>query len=392
MRPTARQKNKRIVKNVQEHHGLILKILSVIVLVTFVVNLVTPDKTYSANENRGLAQRPHFSLASFKDGSLFSDYASYYSDQFMLRDLWMSLSFTANYLRGVREFSNVFVGKNHYLLGSPETPDEKALQQTVQAMNSFADIYPDIHTSAMVVPDSASILGDKLPGSAVIRNQLSDIDQISAGLGASISWINVVDALKSHASEEIYYHTDHHWTSAGAYEAFRKAADVMGIDLGNVGYKFYTVSNSFQGTLSSKSGDHRYSDSIHVAEPTGTDVSYIVNYPDLQKRSPSVFVSEQLEEKDQYTVFFGGNHPVVEIQTTANNDRNLLIFKDSYANSFVQFLTPFFSRIVLIDPRYYYDDVSAAINTYSITDILFLYSADTLVKDTALADTLNAAM
>ena len=392
MRPTVRQRSKRIVRNIQEHHGMVLKILAIIVLVTFVVNLVTPDKTYSANENRGLSQRPHFSWASFKDGSLFSDYASYYSDQFMLRDLWMSLSFTGNYIRGVREFSNVFVGKDHYLLGSPEVPDEGALQQSIQAMNAFADTYPAIYTSAMIVPDSASILGNKLPGSAVVHDQISDIDRINSALSASISRIDVVDTLRSHAGEEIYYHTDHHWTSTGAFEAFRKAAEVMGIDIGNVGYKFYTVSDSFQGTLSSKSGDHRYSDTIQVAEPTGTDVSYIVNYPDLQKRSPSVFVSEQLNEKDQYTVFFGGNHPVVEIQTTANNEKGLLIFKDSYANSFVQFLTPFYSRIVLIDPRYYYDDVSAAINTYAITDILFLYSADTLVKDTALADTLNAAM
>lgn len=90
-------------------------------------------------------------------------------------------------------------------------------------------------------------------------------------------------------------------------------------------------------------------------------------------------------------MFFGGNHPLVEIRTTANNGRNLLVFKDSYANSFIQFLYPYFQNIIMVDPRYYYDDIETSITSYGITDVLFLYSADTLLADTNLADTLNAA-
>ena len=104
-----------------------------------------------------------------------------------------------------------------------------------------------------------------------------------------------------------------------------------------------------------------------------------------------MFVSEKLKEKDQYQVFFGGNHPLVEIRTTANNGRNLLVFKDSYANSFMQFLYPYFQNIIMVDPRYYYDDIETAITSYGITDVLFLYSADTLLLDTNLTDTLNAS-
>ena len=79
----------------------------------------------------------------------------------------------------------------------------------------------------------------------------------------------------------------------------------------------------------------------------------------------------------------------MEISTTANNQRVLLLFKDSYANSFVQFLLPYYQKIIMIDPRYYYDNLDSILTTENVTDVLFLYSADTFVKDTSLSDVLE---
>ena len=76
----------------------------------------------------------------------------------------------------------------------------------------------------------------------------------------------------------------------------------------------------------------------------------------------------------------------MDITTTANTERNLLIFKDSYANCMIQFLYPYFDHITMIDPRYYYDNVEHVITGNSITDVLFLYNADTFLGDTSLAD------
>ena len=227
-----------------------------------------------------------------------------------------------------------------------------------------------------------------------VRDQISDIERFENGLSEGIQTVDAAKALNDHSVESIYYKTDHHWTSEGAYYVFHQAAGAMGLDPDEVEYEPHVVSDSFQGTLSSRSGDHSSRDRISVYEPLpfGSEVLYIVNYPDLKTRSSSIFIRDKLKEKDQYTVFFGGNHPLVEIETTADSTRSLLVFKDSYANSFIQFLTPYYSRIIMVDPRYYYDDISSAMNTYGITDILYLYSADTLLKDTALADTLNAGM
>lgn len=115
-------------------------------------------------------------------------------------------------------------------------------------------------------------------------------------------------------------------------------------------YKAHTISNTFEGTLASKSGCHEVTDTITVYEPQEDDTQFYVTYDDTQEKSRSLFVEKCLEDKDQYTVFFGGNHPRVTIRTTSESGRRLLIFKDSYANSFIQFLTPYYEKIILVDP------------------------------------------
>ena len=93
-----------------------------------------------------------------------------------------------------------------------------------------------------------------------------------------------------------------------------------------------------------------------------------------------------MENKDKYQVFFGGNHTRITISTTVANEKNLLVFKDSFANCFIQFLLPYYQTITIIDPRYYYDSVDTLIENSSITNVLFLYNANTFVRDNSLAD------
>ena len=162
----------------------------------------------------------------------------------------------------------------------------------------------------------------------------------------------------------------------------------MEIAAPTVQFEGHVVSVTFEGTLSSKTGSHRAKDVIEVFSPLQENVRYYVNYPGESVRKATMFEKDALAEKDQYTVFFGGNHALAEIRTTASTGRNLLLLKDSYANSYVQFLYPFFDNIIMVDPRYYYDSLETLVSTEGITDVLMLYSADTLFADSALADCL----
>ena len=372
-------------------YDLLTRIFLGAVAVIFVVNLIVPSRKFSPDENRNLAQMPKISAASLANGDFFRDFNSYESDQFVGRDLWMNIRSLGTMLLGNRESENVYFGKDGYLLSKPVVPDPKTVTATESAINDFSGRHSDLNMSLLMIPDAASILTDKLPRNAPAEDQISDIRGFENSLDSKIQIIDAIGVMQKNKDQKIYYKTDHHWTSLGAYEAFLGAANQLGIDTPITENTIYTVSDSFQGTLASRSGRHISRDSIEIYQPDGTDVEYYVTYPDTGEKSTSMFMSDKLKEKDQYQVFFGGNHPLVEIRTTANNGRNLLVFKDSYANSFMQFLYPYFQSIIMVDPRYYYDDIETAITSYGITDVLFLYSADTLLADTNLADTLNAS-
>lgn len=353
------------------------------------MGLIAKDRPFSDSENRTLAQRPALTADSLQSGGFFADYSDYLADQFWGRDGWISIDTFGVRLLGRHDVNGVYVGKKGCLFSAPEAPDEDIQSRKITAVNTFAMQYPDIDMKLMLVPGAASVLTERLPANAPVRNQLADISAVQLRVDPAVECIDVTAALLTHSGEDIYYRTDHHWTSLGAYYAFTAAASSLAPDMGIPGFNVMTVSTSFEGTLASKAGIHRVKDSIQVYIPQDTGSQFYVNYPDAQKRVTSMYVSDMLEEKDQYAVFFGGNHPVVEIYTTVNNGRNLLVFKDSYANCFMQFLTPYYDRIVMIDPRYYYGDLSTAMTAYGVTDVLFLYSADTWMTDTSLADVLE---
>lgn len=48
-------------------------------------------------------------------------------------------------------------------------------------------------------------------------------------LDASINQVAVLDALKNHNSEYLYFKTDHHWTADGAYYAYKELMKAKGM-------------------------------------------------------------------------------------------------------------------------------------------------------------------
>lgn len=372
------------------HNVLLVFAFLLAILLVFLINLFTHDREFSEAENRNLSQKPEFSLAALADGSYFSGITDWYNDQFFARDKWISLKLREDSLLGRKESGGVYLCENGYLIAQPEAPNETVLSETISNINQFAMEHPDISTRMMLVPGAAAILPDYLPKNAPVRDVLQDIENVRSQLGGNIQFLDAAAALQAHADEDIYYKTDHHWTSLGAYYAFAANTGIMGIGAPVRDYDIYTVSNSFEGTLASKSGSHAVTDRIEIYAPKAPSLSYYVTYSDEQDKICSIYNRSALDSKDQYTVFFGGNHPLVEIRTTANNGRSLLVFKDSYANCFMQFLLPYYEKIIMVDPRYYYDSLDSILNSYGITDILYLYSTDTFLTDGSLSDVLTA--
>ena len=351
--------------------------------------LLRQDRTFSDSENRMLAQKPAPTLASLADGSFAEGLERWYADQFPGRDLWITADLTFQRALGVREMNGVYLGADGYLLEAPAQEDAAQLGQTEAAICAFAAQHPDIRLTAAIVPNAWGVLSEKLPAGAPVEDQKALIDAIDQAM-PDVRTANLTEALRSRRSEPLYYRTDHHWTSLAARYAFETLSAQL--DLQPVrSYTVYPVSDSFEGTLAAKTGSHAALDTIEIYVPD-TDVQYAVTYADTQTTICSLYDRAKLAEKNQYEVFFGGNHARVDIQTTADTGRTLLLLKDSYANCFVQFLTPYYDRILMIDPRYFYDDLGALLRRERVTDALILYNYNTFVQDHALSVVLQSAL
>lgn len=379
---------KRQLNNRRPAAFLFIGMLTLLIL----IDLLVSDKTFSEKENRMLEQKPEMSWSTVQNGRFMDKYESYRTDQFAGRNLWVTVKTYMEFLMGKRDENGIFKGKQNYLLEEIEYPDMEQMEQNIEAMQAFQKEYKNIPAYIMLVPNAANILADKLPDYAVTEDQAKQFQEIKKLLGDGITWIDVEKVLKTNKKEEIYYHTDHHWTTLGAYYAYQELAKVLELDMEkSPALKPYAVTGNFNGTLSASSGyegGYREPIYIYAAENSGEDIDVVVNYVDEQKKTATLYDKEKLKEKDKYGVFFGGNYGMVTIRTAVDSTERLLIFKDSYANCLIPFLTPYYREIIMIDPRYYYGDIRQVMKENHITGVLYLYNGNTFVKDSSISGVL----
>lgn len=363
------------------------KLVGIIFILTLflflIINVIVPDREKSVQENRMLATKPKFRLSSLISGDYDEKFEAYMDDQFVGRDMWRKLKVTVDRIGGSRLENGVYIGTNGQLLEQIEVADENHLAANIKAIKSFSESQSKIPVRMMLVPDAANVLNHSLPSLAKPEDQTQMFSMVRKDLGDSVEWIDVSTELNKHKTEKIYYKTDHHWTTLGAFYAFQAAAPSLGIE-GDLSGKYvsYAVSDSFNGMLASKSGVNLgEKEQIDIYVPTEEDTDLIVDYVDEGKRSTSLYDSSKLKEKDQYTVFLGGNSSLLDIRTVSTSTKRLLLVKDSFANSFIPFLTPYYREIVVVDPRYYSGTINDLMDSYRISEVLFLYSGNTFFKD-----------
>lgn len=380
------EKGKKERINKKNYKNVMLMFFAFVFIFT-IIGHFAPDKSFSDVENRVLQDRPEISLNGIKTTEYMKNLESYVSDQFLGRNFWIRLKTKMELLAGKKELGNVYKAADNYLIQKPAIPNEKSEKKNIKAINSFASKYHNLKQNFLLVPNAAWVMKENLPFGAPIRDQQKDYNKIRDNI--DINTISVFDTLKKHINEEMYYKTDHHWTSTGAFYAFLEAANSLGIEAKKSDFKKYMVARNFYGTLASNAGYYGKSDFVNVYKNKESNVQYIATNSDDDEKKTTVYDISKLKEKDKYQVFFGGNHGLVDIMTTHKSDKRLLVFKDSYANSFVPFLIPYYNEIVMVDPRYYYDDIDSLISNKSITDVLYIYNLDTFVEDSSLYNVLE---
>lgn len=397
---------------------LTVGIITAFILCFSVWCLVAPKQTFSENENRALASWPVYSFATLKDGSYMSGIQTYLSDHFPLRDPFMTLKTKYEMLTGREEINDIYLAKDGYYIEAYKTP-----KQQKKIITQFQKLQDAITTDAkenirvMLVPTAISSYNAKLPNCAPDRGVLRQVDTMNEIYAAlpNMQKVDAWSALQAAAAQEdsdhtrtlgnaanaqpvagagdagsdtsdmtgLYYHTDHHWTTHGAYVGYQAYCDDAGLSpIPEADFQKTCVTTDFHGTIFSKLHDSTVpGDTITLYENPANQLT--VSYPDTGEVTDTLYNRDYLAQKDKYSMFLNNLHPLVEItNATADSDRQLVLIKDSYANSMVPFLVNHYQKIYVFDTRYYRFGPSSFINEHpEVTDVLLLYNMNTIDTD-----------
>lgn len=347
--------------------------------------LVTEEKTYSATEKRELQTRPKAKKKTIKNGKFQKKYETYLSDQFPGRDEWVALQTNISRLFGKKESNGVYFGKDDYLLEQYDASDfdEEQMQTNIDVLAEFVNrVGERADVKVMMVPTKTWVMQEKLPLFAPTYDEQIFYDALQEKFSAvdEQTLIPVDQVLFAHRDEEIYYRTDHHWTTWGAWYGYSAYAQAVGIDQEQVQKKsdLQLVSRDFLGTTYAKVHQAAKADEISVYEPqTLLEVIYNMG----EKTTQSLYETEFLDTEDQYRVFTGGNQAVLEITGGIQNGKTLLLIKDSFANCMLPFLVEDFEKVIVVDLRQLNVGCDALVDMFAPTDVLVLYNSAQFVRD-----------
>jgi hypothetical protein len=345
---------------------------------------------FSENENRSLARFPALSLRSVETERFMTGFESWVDDHFAFREQWIVLKNSVERLLGKKEISGVFTAEDQ-MMQVWRDYDESITAAFLTAIDNYAKRYPDTPTYMILAPTSQEIYADKLPPFVSVDSQKGFIDQAFAAL-PDVTGVNVLPVLEQAKNSYIYYRTDHHWTSYGAYLAYVQAAKQLGLipyDLS--AFRVEHAASDFRGTLYSKTLDQSVTpDVIDIYSLSAGDPAVAMEITNVDTtRHDGLYFREYLGKKDKYSLFLGEMVPCIDIETDVENGGSLLIFKDSYAQALIPFLTKHYSRITVLDLRYFNVAYTDFADPEDYDQTLFVYNVLTFTDPASALTKLN---
>lgn len=377
------------------------------------------DATFSESENRQLKTKPKLTLSGLIDGNYVISYREYYADTFPGRETLMESNTTLNhfyYFSGLSgENSEQLVinfdsnaAQHGQSLKDPNatspsgetTPSEQEdipkitepaaapeqlgnvilvgnramdvpygdntkIKRYAQAVNGLAELLgPDVKTFSMPVPNAAEFYAGSSWNTGHY-SQKAMFQTLQENLSENVTYVDAYTELAKHTDEYIYFRTDHHWTHQGAYYAYTALGKSAGFtaepqskfDTGqweNFVGSMYTYIASYPQSAVLKENP----DTVHYWKPYANCETYYYSDTDLDDgvlMGTICVIREEVENK--YLTFMGGDHPVT-IVTTDTEGPCIMVIKESYGNALISWLTSHYSKIILIDPREYFDNRS----------------------------------
>ncbi len=370
-----------------------LKHLPTIILVAFIFLIAIlffalPKKEYSSSEKRYLADFPTLTVDTFFSGDFGEEFEKYLSDHTPGRNFWVGLNSYYNLALGNPLSNGIYHCDDGYLINDPPRTDR--LDVNIDVISEFAD-KSGLPATMILAPSTGYITSDVLPNNHIIYNDDELFADVKDTLNeSSVNFVDVREDFKSAYANgtQVYYKTDHHWTSEGAYLAYCALAKELGFTANARDMYKITSYSGFYGTTYSSSGYwYTKPDNIEIWDCINHSSEVSITDNGETKFYKSMFFLDNLEDDDKYPVYLDGNHPytVIKNGSMKSEGEKLLVIKDSFAHSLVPFLADHYEEIVMIDMRYYKQSVSELIESGDFDRLLFVYSIDNLGSDTDIA-------
>jgi hypothetical protein len=274
------------------------------------------------------------------------------------------------------ETNGVIYGADGYLIPREDNASTAYVGGNAAAINSLIESFEKNGTDAVfaLVPRPCDVLEKYYP-SAYSAEPLEKVREI---ILAEADALDLKPVLKRAADkgEYVYYKTDHHWTSYGAYLAYCEIMRGFGkAPLSIDAFERETVSTEFYGTSwSSVMSPSAEPDTVEFFIPKdGISLTTEIVYEN--RTLDGIYDRNALESKDKYLAFMGGNYGLAKVTATDGGREKLLIVKDSYANCAVQFFAAHYD-LVIVDPRYYKNSVYELAIEEGVDRVLVLCGVD----------------
>lgn len=348
-----------------------------------IAHFILPDRDFSEQENRYLSQFKAPTPKTLRSGKFMEDFEDYITDQFPLRDRWIRLKALSERALGKQENNGVYFGTDGQTLFARFTRlSEEELEKRVGYVSALADNL-DVPVYFSIIPDKSYVWANRLPANAPNVDDGWTNETAKALAGQRVRYIDLYGALNG---DNVFYRTDHHWSTMGAYQGYLALANAMNNSVTVLDYEPTLVSDSFYGTTYSSSGAGWIKpDEMYTWVPEGGENGQILvyRYPEDAPIEGSLYDLSKLEVKDKYSMFLGGNQPLCFIYNPEGTG-NLLVIRDSYSDSLAPFLALDYQQIHLFDLRYNNKSLKKYVADNGIDQVLVLYSASNFTTDSNL--------
>lgn len=350
------------------------KIKNIVVVIAFIatlgiimiLNLIKPDQELSITERRKLAQFPKFEVKKILDGSFTKQFESYTTDQIISREKFRKMKSIVEFeLLRKKDNNNIYVYEDSII--KIEYPlNEKSIINAANKINELNQNYfKNMNCYYAIVPDKNYFTN---------RNEYVCIDyeklqNIMAKKLQNIEYINLFDCLQL----EDYYVTDIHWKQQNLQKVVNKISTQMNFkNRLNTKYDEKQIIK-FNGQYAGEFSIKTKQDYICILENNITKQATVYNYEN--KKQTSIYDEEKINSNDKYDIYLSGSTPLITItNNNANNSKELIIFRDSFASSLAPLFVEAYNKITLIDIRYMRSEDIENYIQFSNQDVLYIYS------------------